>query len=177
MDTKGHHSNPKKSSPTTVSGGSRSVPEPGSKASGASVEAWLELKGQLSNPESELNRSVRELTEPFDRSRTPLDVAKAPRAKPHRRPRRLSEGELEKMAEEYRAGDTVPMLVERYGVHRTTILGHLERMGVPRRANKRKLTDAQVKEVRRLYRLGLSYAELGRKFGVSGDVVKKELLS
>lgn len=79
------------------------------------------------------------------------------------------------MAEEYRAGDTVPMLVERYGVHRTTILGHLERMGVPRRAQKRKLTDAQVKEAKRLYRLGLSYAELGRKFGVSGDTVKKEL--
>lgn len=79
------------------------------------------------------------------------------------------------MAEEYRAGDTVSVLVERYGVHRTTVLGHLERMGVPRRANKRKLTDAQVAEIRRLYRLGLSYAELGRKYGVSGDVIKKEL--
>lgn len=79
------------------------------------------------------------------------------------------------MAEEYRAGDTVAVLVERYGVHRTTILGHLERMGVPRRANKRKLTDAQVKDMKRLYRLGLSFAELGRRFGVSGDTAKKEL--
>lgn len=140
-----------------------------------SLEYWLEVKGQLSNPESELNRRVRELTARIDRSRTPLDVASTPRTKPGRAVRRLSDRELEQMADEYRAGDTVAILVERYGVHRTTIMGHLERMGVPRRPNKRKLTDAQVVEIRRLYRLGLSYAELGRRFGVSGDVIKKEV--
>ena len=79
------------------------------------------------------------------------------------------------MAEEYRAGDSVPVLVERYGIHRTTVMAHLEKMGVPRRAQKRKLNDEQVKELKQLHRLGLSYAELGRRFGISGDTAKKEL--
>ena len=178
MDQKGRLSNPGRTASTPVSRAFRESADGSGGAAGlvfGSSEFWFEAKGQLSNPESELNRRVRELTEPFDRSRTPLDVAKTPRPKPHRRPRRLSEGELEKMAEEYRAGDAVPMLVERYGVHRTTILGHLERMGVPRRAQKRKLTEAQVKELRRLRGLGLNYAELGRRFNVDPETVKKEL--
>lgn len=178
VDQKGRLSNPSEAGSTPVSSGFRFAPASSDGSSGpvfGSREYWIEAKGQLSNPESELNRRVRQLTQSFDRSRTALDVANNPRPKPRRAVRRLSDRELEQMAEEYRAGDSVPVLVERYGIHRTTVMIHLEKMGVPRRAQKRKLTDAQVKELKRLRRLGLSYAELGRRFGVSPETVRKEL--
>lgn len=178
MDPRGRLSNPSEAGSTPVSRGFRFAPSSFDGSRGpifGSREYWIEAKGQLSNPESELNRRVQQLSQSFDRSQSALDVANTPRPKPRRAVRRLSDRELETMAEDYRAGDSVPVLVERYGVHRTTVMIHLEKMGIARRAQKRKLNDTQVKEMKRLRRLGLSYAELGRRFGVSPETVRKEL--
>ena len=88
---------------------------------------------------------------------------------------RLGEREVLKLVSQYIEGLSVPELVERWGVHRTTVLDHLERQGVPRRATKRRLSDAQVAEAAELYRAGSSLASLGRQFRVSATTMSKEL--
>ena len=88
---------------------------------------------------------------------------------------RLGEREVLKLVSQYLQGQSVPELVERWGVHRTTVFDHLERQGVPRRATKRRLSGAQVVEAAELYRAGSSLATLGRQFRVSPTTVSKEL--
>jgi len=49
------------------------------------------------------------------------------------RQRRLTPSEIVSLAQEYAAGATVNRLADRFGVHRTTVLMHLERQGISRR--------------------------------------------
>jgi len=92
-----------------------------------------------------------------------------------RRVRQLSAVEVDELVKAYRAGSSAQVLADQFVIHRTTVLLHLERRGVPRRVNKRKMNDEQVEEMRQLRRLGLSYNELGRRYGVSADTVKREI--
>jgi lambda repressor-like predicted transcriptional regulator len=69
----------------------------------------------------------------------------------------------------------VPDLVAQFGIHRTTVLAHLQRRGIGRRAQQRKLPDAQVEEASRLDQAGMSLAELGQRFDVNPATVNKEL--
>jgi predicted DNA-binding protein YlxM (UPF0122 family) len=70
---------------------------------------------------------------------------------------------------------SVKRLAELYEIHRTTVLDHLKRAGVPTRPNRRKLTDEQVKEAARLYQGGLSLKAVGQRFGVDAQTVRKKL--
>ena len=69
---------------------------------------------------------------------------------------------------------TVPQVTRRYGIHRTTVRGHLEQLGVERRAHVRKLTDEQVVRAAKLYATGLSLAAVGSRLGVDGQTIRKE---
>jgi hypothetical protein len=79
-----------------------------------------------------------------------------PRREPARQLIRLSTKELEQLGADYVSGMTVPQLTGKYGIHRTTVLGHLQELGIERRAHVRKLTDKQVgrRRARRLPRHG-----------------------
>jgi predicted ArsR family transcriptional regulator len=79
------------------------------------------------------------------------------------------------LAERYLAGESVPALAASFGIHRTTVLEHLERRGVQRRPKRRKLSDAQVIEATRAYAEGASLKELGAQLGVSAETVRNEL--
>jgi transposase len=89
--------------------------------------------------------------------------------------RRLEEQEILRLVAGYLSGQSVPQLVESWGVHRTTVLAHLERRGVPRRRNTRKLTDDQVSEAARRYRQGDSLDTVAAHFGVSQRTIGREL--
>lgn len=87
---------------------------------------------------------------------------------------RLTVAQVDELAAAYQAGSSVRELVERFGVHRTTVLDHLKRRGVPRRPAVRKLTDEQVQEAAEFYRVGNSLVTTGKKFGVDGATVARE---
>jgi DNA invertase Pin-like site-specific DNA recombinase len=89
--------------------------------------------------------------------------------------RRLTPEQVTELGDAYRAGSTVRQVAARFGINRTTVLEHLDRLGIPRRANQRKLTDQQVAEARRLYEEGQSLADLGSRFGVHSETVRREL--
>ena len=90
--------------------------------------------------------------------------------------RRLPVDSILELVRAYEVGATVPDLVERYGIHRTTVLAHLERQGVPRRPNRFKLTEGQLAEASQLYAKGWSLIPLGKRFGVDDGTMRKALL-
>jgi len=75
----------------------------------------------------------------------------------------------------YQAGSSVRELVDRFGVHRTTVSGCLKRHGVGTRPNVRKLTDGQVKRAAAQNTDGASIASLARELGVDPETLRKEL--
>lgn len=89
--------------------------------------------------------------------------------------RRLTPEQVVELGEAYRAGSTVRQLATRFGINRTTVLDHLERLRIPRRANQRKLSDSQVAEATQLYKEGASLGELGVQFGVHSETVRRDL--
>jgi lambda repressor-like predicted transcriptional regulator len=141
------------------------------------------LKRRLSNPSPLVRKLLEKLktlqtedrpqcTErPFDGQRT--DGARSTHARQVQR--RLPPEAITELAAAYRAGATVPELAKRFRIHRTTVLAHLQRMGISRRANQRKLTDEQVAEAAGLYATGSSTAQLGERFDVSAETMRHTL--
>jgi DNA-binding CsgD family transcriptional regulator len=75
----------------------------------------------------------------------------------------------------YRDGASVQNLAARFGIHRTTVLDHLKRRGVPRRPRVRKLTDRQIARAAEEYRSGDSLKALGERYGVDAATVRTHL--
>jgi len=73
------------------------------------------------------------------------------------------------------AGNSVLQLAARFNIHRTTVLAHLERNGVPRRRSGPKLSDEDVHQAVVLYRDGLSLKAIGVRFLVAPDTIGKAL--
>ena len=97
-------------------------------------------------------------------------------SKPRRqRQRRLTTKESNKLADQYRSGLTVRQLAAKWGIHRTTVLRHLERHGVERRPNRRKLTDASANQAAQLYCKGQSLSQVARQFDVNPTTLRNEL--
>jgi Helix-turn-helix domain len=98
----------------------------------------------------------------------------APAWPPKRVQRRLDVEDVERLVASYRDGGTVPELAVQFGIHRTTVLEHLKRAGVPRRPHVRKLSDQDVAVAAEHYRAGESLATVGRRFGVDAMTVARE---
>jgi hypothetical protein len=75
---------------------------------------------------------------------------------------------------QYRAGRSVRQLPETFRINRTTVLAHLERTGVARRANSRKLTDEQVHDAATRYASGLSLKIVAKAFYVNEATLSTE---
>jgi len=88
--------------------------------------------------------------------------------------RRLTAEQVEALVEEYANGASVPVLAKEFEVHRTTVMHHLAREGVPRRACVRRLTDDDVMEAAGYYRNGESLATVAARFGVNPATVARE---
>jgi hypothetical protein len=89
--------------------------------------------------------------------------------------KRLEAQQIALLLARYSDGASVLQLTRDFRIHRTTVLAYLERHGIPRRANTRKLTDAQVAEAGVLYGQGWSLIRLGEHFGVDDETVRRSL--
>jgi hypothetical protein len=88
---------------------------------------------------------------------------------------RLDAERILELVKAYEGGASVRTLTAQYGIHRTTVMAHLERHGVTRRPNRRKLTDRMVAEATQLYNEGWSTVQLGRRFHVDDETVRRAL--
>jgi hypothetical protein len=88
--------------------------------------------------------------------------------------RRLPPEEVEELVACYLAGATALALAGKHSIHRTTVLGLLERQQVPRRG--RVLTPDHIERAVTLYASGLSCASIGKELIVNPETVRQALL-
>jgi IS30 family transposase len=88
--------------------------------------------------------------------------------------RRLTDTEIDALVDAYRDGATIEEVGERFGMHRSTVIDHLQRRGVPRRTP-RKLTDLAVSDAARRYVSGETLAEIAERLGVAPSTLTREL--
>ena len=100
------------------------------------------------------------------------DTAPSP-APPCAVERRLSTPAVDDICASYVSGSSIDELARAYGVHRTTIIKHLDQRAVPRRVV-RKMTDALVAQAAALYRDGHSLATVAREFKVDTRTLGRE---
>ena len=79
--------------------------------------------------------------------------------------RRLAEANIDHLVEDYVGGLSINALARRFGIHRTTVMNHLESRAVQRRRNVRKLSAANVAMAKGRYAIGLSLASVAKEFG------------
>lgn len=91
--------------------------------------------------------------------------------------RRLDEAAVLELVRRYVAGESVVMLARAFGLHRTTVLEHLERRGVPRRQVTAKLSPSQVVQAAERYRAGWSVKDLAADFGVGSETMRTTLVA
>lgn len=77
----------------------------------------------------------------------------------------------------YEAGSSVPIVAQSFGINRETVLLHLQRRGVRRRANVRKLTDEDARVLASRYEAGDSMDSLASHFGVDPTTLRREFVS
>jgi transposase-like protein len=75
------------------------------------------------------------------------------------------------LVEAYQAGATISQLAVEFGIHRTTVAGHLDRQGVPRHCEQTAWDDEIVKHAAELYATGLSLADVAGQFGIDAQTV------
>ena len=88
--------------------------------------------------------------------------------------RRLPERDVDELADAYLRGSTLDELASRFAVHRTTVMRHLDRRGVARRRNVRKMTDRAVKLAAARYQGGLSLQGVAADFDVDASTLARE---
>ncbi len=87
--------------------------------------------------------------------------------------RRLSPTDIDDLLEAYRAGATINQLAVEFGIHRTTVAGHLDRHGVPRHGEQTAWDDETLKAAAEMYAAGLSLASVAERFGIDAQTVAK----
>lgn len=90
--------------------------------------------------------------------------------------RRLKPTEIDELVAMYEAGSSVAVAAESFDVNRETVLLHLERQGIRRRANLSKMTESQVANCARLYLAGGSMAALCEYAEVNPTTMRRELV-
>jgi lambda repressor-like predicted transcriptional regulator len=88
--------------------------------------------------------------------------------------RRLTDTGIDDLVARYEAGSTIEILANTFGIHRTTVMAHLERRGVSRRSPG-KLTDEMVAEAGRRYVSGETLAQIAAHLGVAPSTLTREL--
>lgn len=135
-------------------------------------ELLLKLEIRLVNPPRQLFTLYAWLTE-RDEQQFPDGLAPEPR----QRQNRLKPDEVTALCDEYRSGKSVRELAARYQIHRTTVLDHLNRNGVERRPNRKKLVGARLEKAARLYQKGNSLDAVGKRLDVDAATVRRSLYS
>jgi transposase-like protein len=87
--------------------------------------------------------------------------------------KRLSATELDAYSAAYQAGSSIRELAQQFKINRTTVLGHVDRLGLPHRYPV--LTTEEIEEAARLYRSGLSLTTLAKTLPASAESIRKAL--
>lgn len=89
---------------------------------------------------------------------------------------RLSPEQITELIEARTAGGQINDLAARFGIHRSTVIAHLNSAGVPgQRYRGKTLTPDQVTGAAALYESGLSLSAVGERFDVDKRQVAKAL--
>ena len=96
----------------------------------------------------------------------------APRSRQQQR--RLAPDQIEALVARYVDGESIDGLAREYGINRTTVIAHLERKGVERLRNPRKMTDARARAAAERYNTGLFLAAVAAEFGVCERTLRRE---
>ena len=144
----------------------------------------MDLKGRLSNLLEIAETLAAQGSELIDDSsesvettqiRPSDDHADRPREEKGRLPnppqRRLSPTDIDDLIAAYRAGATISQLAVEFGIHRTTVAGHLDRRGLPRRSEQTAWDDETLTQAAELYATGLSLADVADQFGIDAQTV------
>jgi transposase len=89
--------------------------------------------------------------------------------------RKLQPVEITALVTAYRTGASITELADRFEVHWQTAKTHLERAGIEGRGRSADLSEASICEAVRLYELGHSMSEAGRRVGVSAGTISRRL--
>ena len=89
--------------------------------------------------------------------------------------RRLSPTEVAAIADKYQNGRSLSQLAQEFGVHRRTVAGHLERLGIARRMNQPKLPPTDIERAASQYQTGVSLATVGKNLNVDASTVQRAL--
>ena len=85
--------------------------------------------------------------------------------------RRLSPTDIDDLLDAYRAGAAISQLAVDFGIHRTTVTGHLARHGVPRDSEQTAWDNRTLEQAAELYATGLSMAAVAHRFGIDEQTV------
>lgn len=89
---------------------------------------------------------------------------------------RLSPEQVAELVAARQAGVQIKDLAQQFEIHKTTVIAHLERAGVPgRRWAGKTLSPPQVQDAARLYESGLSLVAIGEQLGASRRQVGRAL--
>jgi transposase-like protein len=88
--------------------------------------------------------------------------------------RRLNDVETDALVSAYRAGRTLAALAGELGIHPRTVAARLDTRDVPRRVNRRKMSDDDVSDAVPRYRSGDSLATVALTFNVDAATVRRE---
>lgn len=88
--------------------------------------------------------------------------------------RRLKPPQVEELLQGYREGVPINDLSAQFGIHRSTLLEHLNRADLPRRRYPA-LQGDELKEARRLYESGQSAATVAEHFAIDASTVYRTL--
>ncbi len=88
--------------------------------------------------------------------------------------RRLANAKIHDLVEDYVRGMSVNALAHKFGIHRTTVMIHLESREVHRRRSVRKLSTASVVLAAGRYENGLSLRSVAKEFGVNEATITRE---
>jgi hypothetical protein len=91
-----------------------------------------------------------------------------------RRARRLNPAQLEELVSAYVAGDRVVDLAARYRIHRSTVITHLRRAGVPKYSG---WDESVMAEARALYESGLPIAAISERLGRAKTTIGEHLIA
>jgi AraC-like DNA-binding protein len=89
----------------------------------------------------------------------------------HRAQRQLRAHDVDALVEHYRAGETIIQLAGRFGINRTTVIAHLDRRGVERRAIAKQWDHETLTSAARSYADGSSLADIAAQFGLDPSTI------
>jgi lambda repressor-like predicted transcriptional regulator len=115
-----------------------------------------------------------DLDEAVARAKTPRLVPTQPPAQPHAMAQRLDDGTRRRIANDYRAGMSPPLIGSRYGISRNSVMDIVAGLGVPRR--RPNMQPQEVAAAVDLYQSGWSLARVGKRLGFDPTTIRNRLL-